>query len=710
MISQEHFANLQKTRLIKFNDVKRDTTLGIKKLYLYESLALREAYDARKKMAGQKVPLYHADYEPDFTHFQYDLEMYIFLNYEALYKRELELASKDKIKLLEFGGREHGATLLKREQHLMNAKSIRWPERVLPNGAIATGYALTPWARDYIYGISNYNNVIKFGGGGQGKTYLDVAFMAMIYDHFLRTKSGAQCSASTVSEKKLEKSIWSHMVKIYSYTHSYQYSLYAGQAVKAPEYQFRRKNEKNKYIEEGGTFQGILLPSGRKTAQVIDKLTGQHDVIARVYLLDEAQSTDGAPLSAYTNMFMHPRYKWFLMNGNYETDQDLLGLNTEPNSGWDSVDETTHMWEGTVKSPDSNLGQLSLVIHYNNDLSPGVTDQEMARKYGNFLPTEEKKKYLYPTEESRTTYEYNRMWVGFRHKRKEEIGEPIITAEMLEEYGCHLPHTAQTEFILGSLDTAPSSRDRNIFTEFGIGLDATGYPEVWFEQIHGIKKASTPLAYYRETTDAVADIVVAKGIQPGHCIMDWTNRTAILEMLANRNIRMHQLIYHQSVPSKRGENEVTKVKEEPIELPVVPTFSNGIEKDAKSFAHERILNRITLGAYITRLFIEHGRIKGFHPGILRGIECKTFEKEFCLRKFETKERIKGSFLNIDSKEEFKDKYKFSPDIMDTLFQVMYLLYVIFKVHPLKPGLGLLQKKKEKEIVADRHWYGRMRRF
>ncbi len=100
-------------------------------------------------------------------------------------------------------------------------------------------------------------------------------------------------------------------------------------------------------------------------------------------------------------MYLHPKYGWFMMCGNYELDTDILGLNTEPNEGWESVDETTHMWEGTIKSPDSNLGHKSLVIHYNNDLSPAFFDEEIKKKYHRFLPTQRRKQSFYKSQKKR---------------------------------------------------------------------------------------------------------------------------------------------------------------------------------------------------------------------------------------------------------------------------------------------------------------------
>jgi len=342
MSSQDFFINERMDRFSKLKKAVALTKAGQKVVYPYKSLAVKEAIELRNKES--KIPVFHQEFRPQFTNYQYDLELYIFFHYEELYKRELELTpSGEKRACLLEKGLAYGATLLTRQEHLQNAILIRWPEKELKDGSISTTYALTPWAKDYLYGLSNYTNIVTFGGGGQGKTYSALAMAVMTYDFFYYTKSGAQCSASTVSEKKLKSSIWSHVNKLYSFKNDYRFSDSSGSAHIAPEYTYRRKDTKNKYIEEGGTLTGVLLVQGAKTARQIDKLTGQHDVEARIYLLDEAQSTGAAPLQAYNIMFLHPKWGWFFMAGNYELDEDLLVLNSISEHGWDSVDEFTHM-------------------------------------------------------------------------------------------------------------------------------------------------------------------------------------------------------------------------------------------------------------------------------------------------------------------------------------------------------------------------------
>lgn len=723
MTSQEKLKQIRLNHYTNLKKVVDATKLGGRGRYMYGSLAIKEEVEARAKM---KVPEYHPDFMPDFTQYQYDLELHIFFNYERLYKRELELCSDHKaLGLLLECGPELGCTFFKREKHLANAIKIRWPERKMPDGSVSTAYALTPWAEDYLYGLANYQNLVVFGGAGQGKTHSSIAFQSMLFDHFIYTKSGAACYCSTVSQKKLETSIWSHMNKIYSYKNSYKFSLYAGMANPAGDYMFVRKDIRGKKrIEEGGSFKGILLAQGRTDSSQVDKLTGQHDVIARSYLLDEAQVTDSAPMAAYNNMFLHPPYKWFMMAGNYEDDDDLLAVNVEPRTGWESVDASTHMWESTLKAQDFDLGQKSLVIHYNNDLSPAIVGEhakDIEKKYGRFMPTEAKKRASYPKldgegngewkQRVEALYNYRRFWIGFKFKKKDESQQPIINTEILKDFKAWEDQTVRTEFKLASVDTAPGDMDRDVLSIFNVGVDSDGYMQIAPGRVYSIPKPRSQLNYYRETAEKMYEILSREGVQSGHAIIDWTQRTQLLEaMKDNYDFVFHHIIYQTSCPKEIAKNPVTKILERPIELETVPTFQGEFEKEVKTFAHERFNNRITLAAYLFRLFVEHGRWRGINHSIFDGINGnKGFEKEMCYRYFKVLDnRNSNGKITVDSKDVFKAKFKFSPDVLDTFFQVSYLLYVIFEIKPRERGLGLLKKEQTKKVVDNSIWSSRMK--
>lgn len=708
-MSKLNLKSMQNERRNKFLEAKKQIMAGVNRVYLYGSRALREYYDRMQKI--KKAEFFHPEYEVDPTGFQYDMEMHIFLNYDELRKREVELHTDDQALHAEFG-----ATLLAREEHLANACSIRWPEKVMRDGSVVGAYAMTPWAKDLIYSLSNYQDSVLFGGGGQGKTHGGLAFGCMLYDHFIYTQTGAQISISTVSESKLSQSAWNYLNILYNSKVSYNYSAFAQRAFSAGDYTFRRKADPRdkQYVKEGGVIRGVLLQKGSKDSRVVDKLTGSHNCIARLYILDEAQSTDSAPMDAYTNMFLHPIYKWFIMSGNYDLPTDLLGLNVIPPQGIRSVTPETHMWEGKLKSHNNDLGRTTLVTHYNNDLSPAILDPEIEKKYGRFMPTLKKRNDLYQTEEARNSTAYKRFWIGFFYEKEDDSKEKILTDEYIKGYQADKQSTFRALSTIGSFDSAPSSTDRNPFVSLNVGLNHAGYPVVWPREIKVFKKPPTKLEYYDFTTMEIVRSMKRNGIPNGNMIMDFTQYTGLIEMLNKHGVKCHHIIYQQS-PPKGDVNEITRLKEEKVPLPLITLLTeNGFEKSTKTYAHQRIKNRISLGAYAMRLFIERGCVRGLNESMLSDLDDHNgFEKEILGRSFVIDERKKNlDLVTIETKDIFKAKYKFSPDILDCFFQAFYLLYVIFEVRPDQKGLGKLQLEvEEKEVDSpNKLWQITKRKF
>ena len=224
--SQTEISKLRNTKLQSFFNAKESCEIGKSRLTTYGSLAIKEVYD---KFKNYRVEEYHEDFEPNPTFYQYDMELYTFFHFDELLNREKELNDK-LIKTLskaksDGDNKKYGPALLTREEHLLNAMAIRWPERILPTGQVAGTIVKTSWLEDFFYGVANYDDTIMFGGAGQGKTYGPLSFMTMAYDHFIKTKAGAQCSFSTVSGAKMENSSWPMLNKLQSHRNKYIFSL-----------------------------------------------------------------------------------------------------------------------------------------------------------------------------------------------------------------------------------------------------------------------------------------------------------------------------------------------------------------------------------------------------------------------------------------------------------------------------------------------------
>lgn len=652
----------------------------------------------------KKAPPFDVDFIPNSYMFQYDMEMDIFLNYEEYRHRNIIINPNYK----EFY-QENGPTGLPREEHLLNAMSIRWPTTIKHTQEHSGLLVRNPWLEDYIKGIADYTDNIYFGGGGQGKTYASLAFMCMLYDHFIHTSAGSQCTYSTVNESKLKGSTWSYVNKLYPVSpQRKKFSLYAGLAKKAADYTFHRVDLQGKRVETGGKFVGILLPKGMKDSRVVDKLTGVHDPIARAYLLDEMQSTDGAPLDAYTNMFLHCKYGWFFGSGNFDNDHDLLGINVEPNTGWDTVNETTHKWNGTLKTPTQSLDRITNILHFNNELSPAMVDiyeGGQGQTKWPFLPTLAKRKKLYPDwNKSKNEIAAKRFWIGFRYEKQDvSESEYIITKELLAETKC----ASRANFIdrpinLGSFDFAPTYGDRNLLTKAGIGLAIEdGLPMIDFSKIIQFEKSSSHVEAYPETAEQVKFHMERESIASGNIILDWSSKGPLIAYLNKMGVACHFMLFQGGLPKKPDQvNPYDGSVEQPIELEDIKVFINNQQENQKLYAHQKVVNQQTLGAYLMRQALEKNRVRGFSAALLDGIKNHGWDKEMQRRKFvKDKRSTKAELMNLDDKDLFIKQYHFSTDIFDTIIQMFYMIYVKFGIRWDVPSLGKLTHVVKKPILS-----------
>ena len=687
---------------------------GKANIYGYGSKAIAKRFKEFQDQAKFKADPYTELYEVNPFLYQYDLEVFIFLYYDKLRLEELRLCAEKDRELI----KQYGATGLSRHEHYLQACSIRWPSRELSDGSLAGNFIRTPWVEDTTKAICSYNNIIKFGGAGQGKTYDFIAFMCILYDYFIYTEKGAQCTFSTVSESKLKGSAWPIACKLYPVPDSReQFSYYAGKGKIGSDFTINRMSlDGKRIINKGGRFCGILLQKGRKDSSVIDKLTGSHDVIARAYLLDEMQATDDAPLSAYTNMFLHPLWGWFFGAGNYEKPGDLLAINVIPKEGKNTVNERTHVWEGMLKGMSVKLDLPSCIIHLNNDLSPAIATEEGQVKFKTCCPTLEDKERLYPTEASRNGYQYKRFWVGFFFEKEEINTDHVLTDAVIKMTGCNIKKNLKNPLAFGSFDSAPASKDRNVTgifhlsdaisssdTPFDLRDKIITGPFVNIERFIVNEKPSNPLEYYKHTTDLILKICRDYDIASSNFIMDWTNRTALIEELNKKGFVCHHLIYNEAPPSKIGFNEVSKERERPIELTSIKRFTGTLERQIKIYAHEKVKNKITLAAYIFSLFVENGFVGNINESLINS-SCSqnNFEEEFLQRKFKSPKdsKLKDQRLILVSKDEFKDEFKFSPDILDTVFQFFYLLRVIKEVNINTKSIEFLRQIGNKNKLVD----------
>lgn len=638
---------------------------------------------AEKKHEILPCSRYH---EVNPYYYQYDMEVEMFLNYDKIVKDEIEFldnllskegGDKDRRREIEFKIEmvDKYGTGIPREEHFWNACSIRWPIRKI--GKAEHGpFVREPWAEDFINGLCSHDYVITFGGSGQGKTHRALAFMCVGWDHYIESYEGGRGIFSTVAESKLRGSTWPYLQRIYKETVGGRYdkeerkqiSLYAGRGIIMSDYTIVRPDD----TKGGGTLSGLLI-SNRVDNSAVDKITGSHGHPFGMYHIDELQSTPDAPIKASPNFKQNCKHSWITAAGNYDLDTDSLGKNTVPMEGWANVDEETHIYESI-----NSLGIRTLCIHYNNEHSPAIT-KKGEEKWGHILPTQKKRDSVYQTAASKHSDEYRRFWIGWKKKR--DISDSVLSTVMIKSSSCN----TDTEFDPSSpiyhgwsFDSAPSSTDRNILTHFIEGMSKR--TSLWTVQVVesiALPKSEDRLKYVRQTGDLILSYSSKWNVKSGRGIMDWTNITGIPEYLRDRGFNVVTISYNEAVPDGVRKNPRTGEVEDAIL----------VDKDSGKFGHEVVTNLISLGAYAIQQLVFHGQITGLKDELVNDLNSsRSFEEEICKRAFLKVPSAKfGELQQLEPKSTkgrkssdrgikgFKEMYGFSPDILDTIFQIGYYM-------------------------------------
>jgi hypothetical protein len=658
--------------------------LGIDHVYDYGIKYIRVHREQFYAAKEHLVKPYDNKYKPNPFRYQYDLTMFIWLNYYKIIPQEVAILKKLHAKSPKAGHDKEIETLLidktlyglTRSDFLFIAGELRWPTTILSDGSHHGLFIRDPWAELRVGAISDeiHKYTVMFGGGGQGKTLVSLATNLMIFDYFLFTQKGARCMISTVNKDKLNSVAWSYLCNLNSSTQE-GVSLYAGKSRIAGDHTLARPNNKDR----GGVFKGILIGQSMNPQSIIDKLTGSHGHPFIAYVIDEAQSTPDPPIVAAPNYTMHAGDFRICLAGNWGENNDTLAENCKPDVGWDNVDETTGSWIATTKN-----GAKAIVLHFNNNLSPGMTE-EGHRLYPH-LPNQKILDKNYPDQRKRNSKNiaYRRFWVGYR---VEEEGEgTVIFDSLVKANAADAP--LELERILHSFfsfDSAPAEIDRNLQVMFREGTCKHTKQRVFgVNNVILLRKATESTKYYNESSDELLSNAKKNNINSGGGIVDWTGRPAHAEMLQQKGFEVKKVIYNKGTPDGVRIDRHTKRRERAIRLNIQLDFKQDLPAE-QVCAHHVAENMISLGAWALREYIKAGRVRGINTDLVKYLDGeRSLEEELYNRKFKLKtSSIYGQRFHLESKKDFKEQYGFSPDLLDCLFQgALYML--LYRNLPLTP--------------------------
>jgi hypothetical protein len=253
-------------------------------------------------------------------------------------------------------------------QHLKQARTILWPRRMWHDW---TG-------RRFMAHCEGYNYITLAAGASAGKSS-DEGEYAILF--WYMAPSERNVTIASVTLQSLMTRIWGYVtshIKEMSVELPYKY-------YKAPPRILLEepKTARNKIDDD--TLHGMFAVTAQvgDDDQAVATWIGKHPKDKILLILDECTDMPMSILNALPNLNSHPKKFELVGIANSKSTQDLHGLLSTPEGGWDSVTPELQSW----KTKQLN----GICLYFNPYESPAITDPdpERRKKLGEFLISEE---------------------------------------------------------------------------------------------------------------------------------------------------------------------------------------------------------------------------------------------------------------------------------------------------------------------------------
>lgn len=308
------------------------------------------------------------------------------------------------------------------------------------------------WTDIMCWAYATYPYIAALGCTASTKTH---TFCKFAFADYFSSPLSTLVTCTTTNSSGLDQRIWPLMAQ--------SYRLVQGDTL---DWKMRVSPQKTiQPCSEDGKHGIRCQPIEEKAdkQRIIDLLIGVHPK-RRIWLVDEATSAPQAVLEAWANAMAATSHKRMVMLGNPDEQFDALANFCRPINGWDSVNEDSDKWEFEF------YGEKGIALHFDGRKSPNL--QHPRKKDGSshwpFLYGHADFTAHTAAKELQPKVFY-RMCVGFY--MPEGISRRIMTFGMIDKHKSreHALFEGDVTFI-ASLDPAFGG-DRAIFRLWKVGFD-----------------------------------------------------------------------------------------------------------------------------------------------------------------------------------------------------------------------------------------------
>lgn len=507
-------------------------------------------------------------------------------------------------------------------QHYLNAHKLLWPEDDQHR-----------WFLQGMKSLVMYKISVFMGCASSNKTYV-MAVHALI-DYFAFPKNSLSLISST-EKRSLEMKVFGRVKSLFNRAkrrHKFirGYVLESSMAITPDEI-----DDENEYAREltrglicvpcisSGRFIGMGKFQGAKPPNS----AGKNDGILKHYG-DEAAVMENSFLDAYTNWMVNENFKG-CMSGNPTDISDPLCTAGEPVDGWDSYIDNAKTQEWISKWYGAH------VVAFDGRDTP---NNDGEKKY----PYLVSKEFVDSLERTHGADSWQLYQQGIGKPSRGMVSNRVITVSFCEKHKAFekVVWRSTPTLRIGALDPAYGGGDRCIWTEGEIGFDVNGvqillpkpYEEVQIKMNYHLDAEEQIAAFVKDKSDT--------GIPPENIFYDSFGRGTLGFTFAQK------FGSNCPVPVNSGEKATAR----PVRFDLFVRDNDG-QKRLKR-CDEEYRKFVTELWFSVRELIQSEQMRELRRDVAQEGQMRMYS-------------VRGSMIEVEPKDEMKERVKKSPDLFDTL--------------------------------------------
>lgn len=509
-------------------------------------------------------------------------------------------------------------------KHYKEAHRLLWPEDRQHR-----------WFEQGLKSICENKVSVFLGAASTGKTYL-MGVHALI-DFFAMPHTTLSLISST-DVRSLELKIWGRIKELFNrakqrYPYLPGYCLDAARSI-TPD-RVDEENETARALNKGvicvpcvsnGKFVGMGKFQGAKAPNSPGKADGRLK-----HYGDEAAVMQASFLDAYSNWMVSPSFKG-VMSGNPTDITDPLCLAAEPVGGWDSFEDTGLTQEWTSRWYGAH------VICFDGRDSPNNDDQKVQ------YPFLISKRYVEALKETHGEDSWQLYQQGIGKPSRGMVANRVITTGLCERHGAFEPSVFANETTeIYALDPAYGGGDRCVggfcrfgADEHGMHIFEVGTPEIIPIRLNGNLDPEEQIAFH------VQNRLSERKMAADHCAYDSFGRGTLGYAFAKAFGKV------SPIPIDAGGPPTDR----PVRFDLFVPDNRGGKRLKR--CDEHYSKFVTELWFSVREAIESGQVRCLPRNVA---------EEGQMRLYST---VGGNKIEVESKDEMKERVRRSPDLFDWL--------------------------------------------